>query len=1060
MKIPLPGKPAFFRKAALSGFLFLLLALGGRAQTNLAGISGKVSAAGGETLAGAAVTVRNESTGFTLSTSTNAQGIFLFKELPLGSPYSITVAMVGMTTQKQTGFALNQGDLLNVAFELQEKTQELEVVQVKSGSLRNKIENIGSSTPVTANDIAKLPVNGRNFSTLADLSPLSTGGSLSGQLASATNYTIDGMAARGTISGGQPSGAYSISLEAVREFQVVTNQYDVTYGNAGGGTISTVTKSGTNKFSGSAFTYARTNWLASPYGLNAQKRNQQFSTYQYGFSLGGPIVKDKAQFFVAWDHQADSRPLYIANIQSADDEKRYNVTQATLDQYLGIARSKYGVANSPQFGQFDKKKDTHAGFARIDWQLNARNLLTIRDNFIYDMDNQSDGDNTAINLYEVYSTRKAMNNSIMASLRSTLSEHVTNELKVQHYWEYNKLFANDQLPSANIPRAIVQNINSTAADGSTYTTAIQLGGQRYGGDYFNNNVLQLTDNLYWTKGKYNFTFGGGLSFTNQNSIYGSEINGRFFFTGLTNFDNLTPYRYAREIYLSDDQNIRFNILSPNVYAQVQTQLFPGFDLTAGLRLDYTSYLNRANYNETVDRTLGLNTSNRLATLQIQPRVQATWDVAQNGKDIIRVGGGILGSALNPYSMINNMLFDGSHIVSVDITGAQVPVPNFPGYRANPASAPGIDLINNPNIPKLATINMNGKDAKVPVVYKANASYSHFFTQSFRMSLSGFLSYARNNYTYLDRNMVDNPYFRIAAEDNRGVYVPANTINPSNGAADWTQSRKTTEAGRVLELVSDGIVNQAALVIDADYKYFRDGEISMSYTWNETKDNTSYNGNVANTATLVQYVKDDPRNLGGLRYSDNQFRNKVVVYGSTPTFRGFSAGVRFSGLGGTRYSLNVNGNVNGDFVSSNDLAYVYDPNAASTPQYIKDGINAILNNDRVEKSAKDYIRRSYGKIAERNGGENPFYGVFDLRIIKKIKTFKGQYFEISADLFNVANLLDKNKGVNHNLGATTLYTIKSFDPATQTYGYAVNTNAGVSNLSGNPYQFQIGLRYGF
>ncbi|MBE7177017.1 MAG: TonB-dependent receptor [Mucilaginibacter polytrichastri] len=1027
------------------------------AQTNLAGISGKVSAPDGELLVGASVTVKNESTGFTLITTTNAKGIFLFKELPLGSPYSVTVAMVGMTTQKQTGYALNQGDLLNVSFQLEEKTQELEVVQVKTSSLRNKVENIGSSTPVTANDIAKLPVNGRNFSTLADLSPLSRGGSLGGQLASSTNYTIDGMAARGTISGGQPSGAYSISLEAVREFQVVTNQYDVTYGNAGGGTISTVTKSGTNTFSGSAFTYGRTNWLASPYGLNGQKRNQQFSTYQYGFSLGGPIIKDKAQFFVAWDRQADSRPLYIANIQSADDEKRYNVTQATLDQYLNIARSKYGVANSPQFGQFDKKKDTHAGFARIDWQLNPRNLLTIRDNFIYDMDNQSDDDNTRINLYEVYSSRKSMNNSIMASLRSTLSSNVTNEIKVQHYWERSELFANSQLPAANIPRAIVQNVTSN--DGAL-TTDIQLGGQRYGGDYFDNNVLQLTDNLYWTKGKYNFTFGGGISYTNQNSIYGSEINGRFFFTGLENFNNLTPYRYAREVYLSNDMNIKFNILSPNVYAQVQTQLFPGFDLTAGLRLDYTAYLDRANYNEIVDRTLGLNTSNRLTTLQIQPRVQATWDLAQDGRDIIRIGGGILGSALNPYSMINNMLFDGSHIVSVDITGAQVPVPNFPGYRQNPASAPGIDLINNPNIPKLATINMNGKDARVPVVYKANGSYSHFFTQNFRVTLSGYLSFARNNYTYLDRNMVDNPYFRIAAEDNRGVYVPASSINVNNGTTNWTNGRKTTEVGRVLELVSDGIVNQAAVVIDADYKYFRDGEVSVSYTRNQTKDNTSYNGNVANTATLVQYVKDDPRNLGGLRFSDNQFRDKLVFYGSSPSFHGFSAGVRFSGIGGTRYSLTVNGNLNGDFVATNDLAYVYDPNAASTPQYIKDGINAILNNDRVENSAKEYIRRSYGRIAERNGGVNPFYGVFDLRLIKKFKTFKGQYFEISGDLFNVANLLNKNKGVNHNLGATTLYNIKSFDPATLTYGYSVNTNAGVSNLSGNPYQFQIGVRYGF
>lgn len=1054
-------KKEFLRTAWIVCLFNLLFVAASMAQTNLAGISGKISDTNGTLLSNATITVKNESTGFVIKTTSNTKGTFLLKELPLGSPYSITIETMGLATQKQTGFALNQGDLLQVSFVMEQKAQELNGVEIKASTTRNKIENIGSSTAVTAKDIAKLPVNGRNFTSLADLSPLSTGSSLSGQLASATNYTIDGMAARGTISGGQPTGAYSISLEAVREFQVVTNQYDVTYGNAGGGTISSVTKSGTNVFSGSAFSYARTNWLSSPYGLNGIKRNQSFSTYQYGFSLGGPIVKDKAQFFVAWDHQADSRPLYIANIQSADDEKRYNVTQATLDKFLDIARSKYGVANSPQVGQFDKFKNTHAGFARIDWQINAKNLFTIRDNFVYDLDNQSDGDNTAINIYEVYSTRKAMNNSIMASLRSILSPNLTNELKIQHYWEYNKLFANSQLPAENIPRAIIQNIPSVASDGTTYNTSIQLGGQRYGNDYFNNNVVQLTDNLYWTKGKYNFTFGGGLTFTNQNSIYGSETNGRFFITGLTNFDNLNAYRYARDIYTSSDQNIKFNILAPNLYAQVQTVLFPGFDLTAGIRVDYTNYLDRANYNEVVFRTLGLNTSNKLATFQVQPRVQATWDVGQKGKDIIRLGGGILGSALNPYSMINNMLFDGSHLVGVDITtAALIPKPNFPGYRQDPTTAPGIDLLNNPSIPKLATINMNGKDAKVPVVYKANFSYSHFFAQNFRVTASAYLSLGRNNYTYLDKNMVDQPYFRVAAEDNRGVYVPANTINATNGTADWTQGRKTTEIGRVLELQSVGKNNQMAFVFDADYRYYKQGEISVSYTWNQAKDNTSYNGNVANTATLVQYTKDDPRNLSGINYSDNQFRNKIVAYGSSPTFYGFSMGVRFSGISGTRYSLNVNGNVNGDFVASNDLAYVYDPNAASTPQYLKDGINAILNNPKVEQSMKDYITRSFGKIAERNGGINPFYGVIDLRLIKKLQIVKKQYLEISVDLFNVSNLLNKNKGVNHNLGATSLYNIRSFDATNRQYVYTVNTNAGVSGLSGNPYQFQVGLRYGF
>src|SRR5690606_25565093 len=108
---------------------------------------------------------------------------------------------------------------------------------------------------------------------------------LAGQRASSTNFTVDGMNSRSTVAGGNSGGAYSISMEAIREFKVVTNDYDVTYGRSGGGSVTTVTKSGTNTLTGSAFTFARTGWLSSKYNLNGTPRTQEFSTYQYGFSL-------------------------------------------------------------------------------------------------------------------------------------------------------------------------------------------------------------------------------------------------------------------------------------------------------------------------------------------------------------------------------------------------------------------------------------------------------------------------------------------------------------------------------------------------------------------------------------------------------------------------------------------------------------------------------------------------------------------------------------------------------------------------------------------------------
>lgn len=1045
--------------------ILLLFCVAGRSfaqGSTQAMITGRVVDEKGETIIGASIQVKNESTGFFTGSITNENGDYVLKQLPLGAPYTIVASYIGYGEQKKTGYALNQGDMLRVDFRMQEASVEIATVEVIANSLKNTVPKIGAATSVTAKDIAKLPVNGRNFTSLVDLSPLSTGSSLSGQLASSTSFTIDGMTAKNPTSGGTTNrngGPYAISMEAVREFEVVTNQYDVTYGRSGGGAVSTVTKSGTNTFSGSAFVYGRADWLSSPYDMRGNKRDATFSTYQFGATLGGPIVKDRAHFFIAWDHQADSRPLQIADIRSAEDEKRYNVTQSTLDRYLEMARSKYGVANSPQFGSFDKKQTTDAIFARIDWQLNATNLLTFRNNLVNDRNNQALGDNSAINLYEVYGDVRSLDNSALATLRSVLGTRVTNELKLQHLYTLEESTPNKQLPSANIPRAIVEQVGSTIGEKDVYTT-IQLGGQRYAPENFYNHVLHLVDNLYYHTNQIDYTFGADLMYTNMNSRYGSEANGRFYFTGLDNFDNLTPYRYVREVYLNPDQRVRQHILNTGVYAQLQTKLFPGFEMMAGLRLDNANYFNKGNFNQTVYDELGLRTDNGLKTFQLQPRLQFTWDVNEKHADIIRLGGGIFASDINNYAMINNMVFDGTKVMSIDVTGDAVPTPDFTAYRKNPLGAPGADLFDNPAIPKVATINMNGADASVPVVYKANLSYTHFFTDRLKVGVSGFMTLARHNYMYVDRNMADEPYFRLAAEGNRGVYVPAETIDPTNGAADWMQGRKTDRVGRVLELVSEGKVNQFAFVIDGTWRYFKDGEVAFSYTWNDTRDNTSYNGNVANSATLSQMVVDDPRDLSRMTYSSNHFRHKVVFYGTAPTFWGISVGLRFSGLGGTRYSLAVNGNVNGDFVSSNDLAYIYDPDDVATPAYLREGIVSILNNPDAEESVKKYIRKSFGKVAERNGGVNGFYGTFDLRVAKKFKMYKSQSVELSVDVFNVANLLSKKWGAGHNLGKQNIYTIKRFDAAEKQYVYNVNTNTGVSAYNGNPYQVQIGIRYGF
>ncbi|MDR6733989.1 carboxypeptidase regulatory-like domain-containing protein [Sphingobacterium sp. 2149] len=1041
------------------------------AQTTQAGFSGKITDEHNKGVHGASIEVRNESTGFTTKTSTNANGDFNFKELPLGGPYTIKVTYIGYGEQVRSGFNLNQGDIVRLIIPIQNTSNVLETVELTGiSTLKNKIENLGAATAVTAKDIAKLPVNGRNFTSLMDLSPLSKGDNIGGQLGSSTNFTIDGMNAKNPTSAGSTtsrSGApFSISIEAVREFKVVTNQYDVTYGRAGGGTVSAVTKQGTNQTHGSAWLYSRADWLSSPYDIRGNKRSNDFSTYQYGFTLGGPIIKDKLHYFVAWDHQRDARPLIIADINSEADEKRFNVTNSTLDEFVSIGRKKYGLGNERQYGAFDKKRGSDAIFGRIDWQINENNLLTVRNNFTSDNNKLGLQDNKPITLYESYGNDKNIDNSLLATLRTTISPKVTNELKVQHLYTYQKSSPGDLLPSQNIPRAIVEDAVSKIA-GEDKKTTLQLGGHRFAQESFKNNVFQLVDNIYYSTDNINYTFGVDLMYTHANSIYGSEVNGRFHFrpsdgkTAMQNFDDMKPYAYYREVPLVSDPAVAGKIFNAGVYGQLQTKLAQGLDLVAGLRLDYGHYPTSP-LNEELLKEVGIRTDHKLKSFVVQPRFQMTWDVNEERKDFFRVGAGVFASDINNYMTINNLTFDGKHFATVDVRGSDVPAPDFVGYRKDPSKTPTLAQFQVP------TINTYGPDAKIPVVYKANVSYTHFFTEKLKASLSGYMNLGRNNYMYVDRNMVQDPFFRLTNEDNRGVFVPAASI--VDGAPDWKKGRISNKFGRVLELNSEGKVNQFAVVLDASYQYFKDGSISVSYTWNDAKDNTSFNGNVANTATLSLAVKDDPRDLSKMSYSNNQFRNKIVIYGTLPTFYGVSVGVRYSGIGGTRYSLLAGGNINGDFVAGdNDLAFLFDPNSPNTSKQLITGLNNLLNNPEASQSLKDYIKKYEGKIAERNGGVNGFYGLIDLRIAKKFSLYKNHALEISGDLFNVANLFKKTWGVNESLGNQNLYALGGkdaageklipFDVTKQQFNYNVN-NSGIVSPSGNPYQFQLGLRYSF
>lgn len=1066
---------------SLSLLLFFSTTLFG--QTTDASIVGVVKATDGQPLPGATISARNESTGFQINAITNVEGRFTIRQAPLGGPYTITVSYVGFANRSRTGYRLNQGDLLVANFDLTENASELQEVKVTENALKSRTDRLGASTAITAGNIAKLPINNRSFTNLLALSPLSNGGSVGGQLPSSTNYLIDGASARNNLtSGALGNGPFSLSLEAIREFEISTNDYDVTKGRQGGGSVSVVTKSGTNTVTGTAFTYYNASGLSSPRDIRGNVRTVNFSRFQYGFSLGGPIIKDKLHYFVALDRQTESSPFYIADIRSDADANALGISRAVLDSVITIGRQKYGLSNTQQTGEFNRQTVANTLFTRLDWQINAKNILTIRNNFSNWSNPSSVDDNSQINLYEVYSDFRSRENSTLASLRSTLRPNLINELKIQYQSATRNYEANPLLPSANIPRAIVT-VRSVLPNGSSASRSVQLGGQRFTPERNLENQIQLANTVYWNKGRYNFTFGTDNTLTYLDTYISNEQNGRFIFNSLSEFNNLNPSRYAREVPINGIPSVQQYVLNASLFGQVQFNPRPDVAVQAGLRWDLTSYLTKGDYNPIVERELGLRTdANPTDWNNIQPRFQLTWNPGNKNRDIFRIGGGAFSAYVINYAQVNNIQNSGTKVAATDVTRPAnasqpnlVPRPDFVAYRNNPSTAPGVITVG--GAAPVSTINLNDPKFQVPTIFKVNASYSRFLSDNVRLGLNVLYTYTKNNYVYIDQNLVDQPAFTLANEANRAVFVPANTIATNSGQTNNVLGRKTQAVGRTLMLTNGAKLKTLTFVFDGEIRLPRNGSLAFSYTWNDSRDNTSYNGNVANTSTF-RPVKSDPRSLDEFSYSDNQFRHKLVAYGSTPAVGGVVLSVRFTGLGGTRYSLLVDGDINGDFVggpgNDNDLAFVFDPGRPEVAQSVRTSMQRVLNNP--DNRAIDYIQRSLGTIADRNGGENPFSGTFDVRLSKVFKTIKTQKLEVSVDVFNFANLLgqtldgvttkgaeatsSRNWGGNYNLGAQTLLVPTGFNATTRQYVYRVNENVGVTQKNGTPYSVQLGARYSF
>ena len=414
------------------GLLFgLLQSAWAQSQATTGLIEGTVADESGAAVPGANVALKNTATNFERQATTDKDGRFRGSLLPLG-PYKVTVSLKGFATMVRDGINLSVGQTVNLPVTMKVSAVQEEVLVSGDAPVIETTRAEGADK-IDEASIRGLPNNGRNF---LDFTKLTPGVSIvqgpdgdeltiNGQKGIANNISVDGADFNNPFFGEQRGGqrpAFTFNLDAVKEVVVVAEGANAEFGRSTGGFVNVVTKSGTNDVHGTAHAYFKNDGLSS-----APKRadgttngtSYAFAQQQYGFTLGGPIKKDKAFYFVALDYQ---------NGSSTKQTDPNRIEQRVVDYFASLG--------SPhENGPVERSNDARVFLGKIDWQLNPKNLLTLRYNYTWSEQANGTFDvdswGTSANALE-----KDYSHAGSGSLITSFSSNVLNELRFQFAREY------------------------------------------------------------------------------------------------------------------------------------------------------------------------------------------------------------------------------------------------------------------------------------------------------------------------------------------------------------------------------------------------------------------------------------------------------------------------------------------------------------------------------------------------------------------------------------------------------------------------------------------------